>query len=56
MKPVTGLPNWTLALGLGVVVAGTYYYVLQKVGPNLDDALEVEAARQDAAEARSRAK
>lgn len=44
------VPNWILAAGLFCFSAGTYFYVMQRVGPNLNDQLEAEAARQEAAE------
>jgi hypothetical protein len=47
----TRLPNWLWALGFGSISAGTYWYVVSKVGANdLNSQLEAEAARQDAAE------
>jgi hypothetical protein len=49
----TRFPNWVWALGFGSISAGTYYYVVSKVGANdLSKQLEEEAARQDAAAAR----
>jgi hypothetical protein len=49
----TRFPNWALALAFGSVSAGTYWYVVSKVGGNdLNSALEAEAARQEAAETR----
>lgn len=55
IRPVTGVPSWALGLGIFGCVAGTYYYVLQKVGAaDLNYQLEAEAARQDAAEGRTR--
>ncbi len=47
-----GYPNWAIGLGILAVSGATYYYVLQKVGPNLNNQLEEEAARQEAAERR----
>lgn len=41
------VPSWLLATGLVAFAAGTYAYVLQKIGPNLNNQLEAEAARQD---------
>ncbi len=54
--PRARVPNWLLAAGLFAFSAGTYFYVMQRVGPNLNDQLEAEAARQEAAERKSRAK
>lgn len=50
------VPNWMLAAGLLAFSAGTYFYVMQRVGPNLNDQLEAEASRQEAAERKLRAK
>lgn len=50
------LPNWLLASGIFCFSAATYFWVLQRVGPNLNDQLEAEALRQEAAEQRSRAR
>lgn len=45
----TRFPNWAWALGFGSISAGTYWYVVSKVGANdLNQVLETEAARQDA--------
>jgi hypothetical protein len=46
----TRFPNWLWALGFGSISAGTYYYVVSRVGANdLNQQLAAEAARQDAA-------
>jgi hypothetical protein len=50
----TRVPNWMLATGIFAFSAATYFWVLQRVGPNLNDQLEAEAARQEAAERRGR--
>jgi dihydrodipicolinate synthase/N-acetylneuraminate lyase len=50
----TRFPSWVLAVGLFAVSAGTYASVMSRVGPNLNSELEQEAARQDAAESRTR--
>jgi hypothetical protein len=52
-RTATRIPNWALATFIAGCSAGTYYYVLQKVGPNLDQELAAEAARQEAAERRA---
>jgi hypothetical protein len=52
--PRSRVPNWLVAAGLFAFSAGTYFYVMQRVGPNLNDQLEAEAARQEAAERKSR--
>ena len=49
-RRASGGPSWALALSLLGVSGVTYYYVLQRVGPNLVDQLEAEAAAQEAAE------
>lgn len=49
----TRIPSSVLACGLVAFAAGTYAYVLQKIGPNLEDQLEAEAARQEALERRA---
>jgi hypothetical protein len=54
--PRSRVPNWMLAAGLFGFSAFTYFYVMQRVGPNLNDQLEAEAARQEAAERKSRGK
>jgi len=46
------IPSWALAVGLVLFAGGTYGYVLKNIGSNLTEQLEVEAARQDAAERR----
>jgi hypothetical protein len=56
LRQASRLPNWAIALGIGSVAAGTYGYVLKKVGPNLNQELEAEAARQEEAEKRAYAK
>ena len=46
----TRYPNWAWALAFGSISVGTYWYVVSKVGSNdLNQVLEAEAARQDAA-------
>lgn len=52
--PRSRVPNWLLASGLFAFSAVTYFYVMGRVGPDLNDQLEAEAARQDAAERKSR--
>jgi uncharacterized protein HemX len=52
MKPASGIPSWALAVSLIVGAGATYAYVLKQIGPNLNDQLEAEAARQDALERR----
>jgi hypothetical protein len=49
-RRATRLPNWLLATGFFSISAFTYYYILQRVGTNVNDELEAEASRQDAAE------
>ena len=56
MRAATRIPNWALATAFAGISAGTYFYVLQKVGPHLDQDLAAEAARQEAAERRAGAK
>lgn len=46
--------NGLLALALFGFSAATYAYVMHRVGPNLNDELEAEASRQEAAERRLR--
>lgn len=46
----TRIPNWALAVGLCAFAGATYFYVLKQVGPNLNQQLEEEAARQEQAE------
>lgn len=47
-KPIR---NWLLAAGIFAFSSATYFYVLRQVGPNLNQQLEAESARQEAAEA-----
>jgi len=48
----TRFPNWAWALGFGSISAGTYAFVVSRVGANdLNKQLEAEASRQDAAAA-----
>jgi hypothetical protein len=41
----TRVPNWMLATGIFAFSAATYFWVLQRVGPNLNDQLEAEERR-----------
>lgn len=53
-KPI--LPNWAFGTFFGLVAVGTYWYCLQKIGSNtLNEQIEAEAARQEAAERRATA-
>jgi hypothetical protein len=49
-----GVPNWLLALGLLGFAGLTYANVLRRIGPNLHDQLDQEAARQDEADRKAR--
>ncbi len=49
-RKATRYPNWVLATGIFAFSAATYFYVMRQVGPNLNQQLEEEAARQEAAE------
>lgn len=55
-RRATRVPNWLLACGIFAFSAATYFHVMRKVGPNLNQQLEEEAARQEAAERRLRGK
>jgi hypothetical protein len=46
----SGIPSWLLASLLVGGAGATYAYVLKSIGPNLNDQLEAEAARQEALE------
>lgn len=50
----TRIPSWALATGLVLFAGATYAYVLKQIGPNLNEQLEAEAARQEAIERRQR--
>lgn len=54
-RPASGIPNWALALGIFSLSSATYYYVIRQVGAvDVNMQLEAEAARQEAAERRSK--
>ena len=49
VRPKTGLPNWALGLLFTGVAAATYYVSLGRLG-RVDDQLDKESKRQEAAE------
>jgi hypothetical protein len=49
VRPKTGLPNWALGVLFGGIAGATYYVSLGRLG-RVDDQLDKEVARQEAAE------